>query len=242
VSRRGGVVPAFLFVLAGCGGGAPLLHPAHVLPPGAVRAGAGLSGQIVLRPPPAANGVPTPAKLQQITAAPGVAPWVGARIGIRGDNEGGLTYTGRSVRLDGRHAFSLGTPTLSVGLGASALAAQRPGGGGDGSSVFGGGFDVPILFGAKSASDLYSIWVGPRAGMEFLSGRVAINSMSPLSSVTARHIFAGVLAGIKVGFRHVHAAIELDFAYHRADGTFADGKVGLSQLTLTPGGALLLSF
>jgi hypothetical protein len=242
VRRRGGVVPALLFALAGCGGGAPLLHPAHVLPPGAVRAGAGLSGQIALRSFPALKGVATPVKLQQLTAAPGVAPWVSARIGIQGENEAGLTYTGRSLRLDGRHAFSLGAPTLSVGLGASALSAQRPGEGADGSSVFGGGFDVPILFGARSASDLYSIWVGPRAGMEFLSGRVAIDGMSPLSNVTARHIFAGVLAGLKVGFRHVHAAIELDFTYHRADGVFAGAKVGLSQLALTPGGALLLSF
>jgi len=183
-----------------------------------------------------------PAKLQQLTAAPGVAPWVSARVGIQGDNEGGLTYTGRSLRLDGRHAFSLGGSSLSVGLGASALGAQRPGEGAAGSSVFGGGFDVPILFGVKSSSELYSIWVGPRAGMEFLSGRVALDTMSPLSGVTARHIFAGVLAGLKVGFRHVHAAIELDFAYHRTDGTLAGTKRGLDQLTLTPGGALLLSF
>src|SRR5262249_14255801 len=151
VKRRGGLLPAFSFFLAGCGGGVPLLHPAHVLPPGEVRVGAGLSGQVALMPLPTTTGTAANnAKLQQLTAAPGVAPWVGGRIGIQGDNEGGLTYSGRSLRLDGRHAFSLGAPTLSVGLGLSAISAQRPGEGKDGSSVFGGGFDVPILFGAKS--------------------------------------------------------------------------------------------
>jgi len=167
---------------------------------------------------------------------------VGGRIGIQGDNEGGLTYTGRSLRLDGRHAFRLGGAALSLGLGASALAAMRPGEDKAGSSVYGGGFDLPILFGARSASDLYSLWIGPRAGIEFLSGRVVLPGTDTLTAVSGRHVSAGLVAGLKVGFRHVHAAIELDFAYHRADGTFAGAKVGLNQLSLTPGGALLLSF
>lgn len=209
-----------------------------------MRAGAGLSGQIALLPLPASkttDAATTSNKLQQLAVAPGVAPWVGGRIGIQGDNEGGLAYSGRSLRLDGRHAFSLGGPTLSVGLGASAIAAQRPGEGRDGSSVYGGGLDLPILFGVKSSSDLYSLWLGPRAGFEFLSGRVATDPTT-LADVSARHFFAGFSAGLKVGFRHVHVAIELDGAYHRADGAFAGVKLGLGQFTLTPGGALLLSF
>jgi hypothetical protein len=237
--------------LAGCGGGAPLLHGAHVIHPGDVRVGAGLSGQLTLRKlsPGADPGGQNIGKLGDLATAPGVAPWVGGRFGIAGDNEAGLTYTGRSVRIDVRHAFPIGqAAALSVGLGGSAVAAQRPGEGVDGSSVFGGGFDVPVLFGARSASDLYALWIGPRAGMEFLGGRVALASpglmdAAPvLSDVSARHFFAGFVAGIKVGFRHVHVALELDGAWHHASGSFQDVSTSLSQLTLTPAGALLISF
>lgn len=249
MSVRTGALPALLALLAGCGGGAPLLHPVHVLPPGEVRAGAGLSGQIAVTKLPIARSPAAAApagKLQQLAVAPGVAPWVGGRIGIQGDNEGGLTYSGRSIRIDGRHAFALGSspggPALSLGLGASALSAQRPGEGLNGSSVYGGGFDIPILFGVRSSSDLYNLWLGPRVGMEFMSGRVLLNESMSLTDVSARHFYAGFVAGLKVGFRHVHAAIELDGAYHRADGAFAGAKLGLNQFTLTPGGALLISF
>ena len=61
---------------------------------------------------------------------PGISPWVSARVGLPHANEAGLTYTGRSLRLDGRHAFSLGGAwALSLGLGASAVAGFVIGGG-----------------------------------------------------------------------------------------------------------------
>src|SRR6185369_12120360 len=101
-------VAAALTSLVGCAGGGPLLHPAHVLKPGEVQVGAGLSGQIALRVLPSVTA--GEAELQRLTVAPGVAPWAGARVGIAGSNEAGLAYTGRSIRLDGRYAFSLGAP------------------------------------------------------------------------------------------------------------------------------------
>lgn len=255
LARRLGLLLGASLLLAGCGGGLPLLHSAHVLPPGAVRAGAGLSGQIALLAPAAAspatnaaNAAKNGAQLEAIAVAPAVAPWVGARIGIQDDNEGGLAYSGRSIRIDGRHAFSLGGAplplTLSIGLGASAVTARRLGEPSDGSSVYGGGIDMPVLFGWKSTSDLYSIWLGPRAGIELLKGRLLEDSQNPesLVDVTGRHIFAGFVAGVRVGFRHVHVALELSGAYHRADGSLAGAAVGLNQFTLTPAGALLTTF
>jgi len=210
-------------------------------------AGAGLTGQIALRDLPPNS--PNNATLSDLTIAPAVAPWIGARVGVAGDNEAGLTYTGRSLRVDGRHAFlfgASGATALSLGLGASAVIARRPGQEPDGSGVFGGGFDVPVLFGWRSQADLYSVWIGPRAGLEFLSGRAPIASgTSPtleLGDVTARHVFAGFVAGLRVGFRHVHAAIEVNGAYHRVDGSFKPLSTGLNQLTITPGGALIISF
>jgi hypothetical protein len=254
----------FLGLAGGCGGGAPLLHPAHVLPPGDVTVGAGLSGQIALKPLPpatlpAGQEAQNDATLQDLGVAPGVAPWISGRMGLAGSNEVGLTYAGRSVRLDGRHAFSLGKPTLSVGLGASAVMARRPGEGFDTSGVFGGGADVPVLLGLRSTSDIYSLWFGPRAGFEIVSGRLQLGPTGPEAAATqlevsGRHFYGMLVAGIRVGFRHVHVAIELDAAYHRIDGTFtavkpasgsgapATTSTNVQQVTLTPAGALEVSF
>ena len=186
------------------------------------------------------------AQLQTITASPGVAPWVAARVGIVGNNEGGVTYTGRALRVDARHAFDIGRLwALSLGLGADAIVAQRPGQGIDGTSMYGGGFDVPMLVGLHLPSDLYALWFGPRAGVEFLTGRLALNpSGGPveLGDANGRQVYGGFVLGMRVGFRHVHAAIELDGAYHRIDGVLGGVKSGFGQFTLTPGGALTLTF
>lgn len=248
------IAPALaVLLLAGCGGGAPLLHPAHVLPPGGVTVGAGLSGQLALRPLPAsATGVvKNEGALQDLGVAPGVAPWVGGRMGVAGDNDFGLTYAGRALRVDGRHAFSIGRrAALSLGLGASAIMAHRPGSGSDVSGVYGGGADVPLLIGWKSTGDLYSVWFGPRGGFEIMGGRLQLGEgMSAAAyDVSARHYYGMLVAGLRVGFRHVHVAIELDGAYHRVDGAFGvagkGGKVStnVQQITLTPAGALEVSF
>lgn len=214
--------------LLGCGAGAPLLHPAHVLHAGEVSAGAGLSGELVV-----SSGSDPSGRLTQLAAASGIAPWVAGRFGLAGDNEAGLTYTGRSVRLDVRHAFPLGTAALSVGLGGSLIIADRGDAGAThGVGVFGGGLDVPVLFGVHSKSDLYAFWVGPRGGFEALD---AGNS-------SVRHWLGGFVLGVRGGFRHVHVALELNGAYHRADGTFSGSPIGVGLFSLTPSGALLFSF
>src|SRR6202034_1952887 len=89
-------------------------------------------------------------------------------------NEAGLTYSGRDIRLDGRHAFSLGKPTLSVGLGVSAIIAHAPGSGSDPTGVYGAGVDIPVLLGVHSANDIYAFWFGPRAGFEYIAGGVLL--------------------------------------------------------------------
>jgi len=142
-----------------------------------VSAGAGLSGQVLLQNLPSAAGTDQAGRESQIQTkalAPAIAPWVSARVGITGSNEVGLAYTGRGVRLDGRHAFQLNkknTLALSVGLGGDLLLlgrqqanAQEP------QSVLGGGVDLPIMFGWRSTAGLYSAWIGPRPGISFVDG------------------------------------------------------------------------
>jgi hypothetical protein len=237
-----------------------MLHPAHTLPPGEVSAGAGLSGQLALLPlSTAAGAAQNQASLQNLAVDPGVAPWAAGRIGFEGSNEGGLTYSGRTLRLDGRHAFLFGSDNraaISVGLGVSALMAERPGGSDQASGVFGGGADLPVLIGIRSTGDLYAFWFGPRAGFEILSGRTQLTDSSgtaTLYDVSGKHFYAGLTAGAWVGFRHVHLALELNAAYHYADGSFETSPVGttpagsptsssVQQIALTPAGAVVVNF
>jgi len=132
-------------LLTACGGGAPLLHPAHTLPEGKVTFAAGTSGRFALgglhdaeRSLDDAAAIPGGATsfaeresfvkgaLVRFAVAPGVAPFVAARAGLGQHNEAGLTYTGRNFRVDGRHAFEWPSLALSVGAGATG-ALSRPG-------------------------------------------------------------------------------------------------------------------
>lgn len=225
-----------LLLLAGCGGGAPLLHPAHVLPPGFVAFGAGVSGQLVTN----ASANAKDEALRRVAVAPGVAPVVAARVGIPGANEVGLTYTGRSARADARHAFQRRDLALSMGLGASMVLPSRPPGNASGNEVFGAGADVPIVIGARSQGDAYAAWVGARGGFELLSG--GLSGPGAPRDVSARHFYGGGLVGVRAGFRHVHVAIEVDAAYHRASGTIGPDELSIDGFVLTPSGALIVTF
>jgi hypothetical protein len=61
--------------------------------------------------------------------------------------------------------------------------------------------------------------------------------------VTGKHLYAGLTAGARVGFRHIHLAVELNAAYHHADGTFGSSPAtNVQQFSLTPAGALEATF
>src|SRR5262245_20416791 len=125
--------------LAGCGGGAALLHPAQTLPAHDVSVGAVVSGQFgssnvtdsIDRGRSAAGqslSVPENANayargvLADALLSPGATPWVAARVGLPENTEAGLTYTGQSLRIDGGYALALDDSwTLSLGLGLTGL-------------------------------------------------------------------------------------------------------------------------
>jgi hypothetical protein len=229
--------------------------------PGEIMVGAGLSGQVAVRP----NAAPSQdqAVLQNLTVGPGIAPWAAGRAGLPYSNEAGLTYSGRALRLDARHAFSLGkSGAISLGLGATALMAHRPGVDRE-SAVLGGGADVPLLIGWRSTGGLYAFWFGPRGGFEIVSGGIVVpNDLElPLYGVQGKHFFGGLTLGARIGFRHVHLALEVNAAYHHADGTFsqvclvsslgdctpsvplpAPVPASIQQISVTPAGALEVTF
>jgi hypothetical protein len=241
----------------------PLLHGAQTLDPGKVNAGAGLSGTFANAGIGAAvheartatlntpDGRTAAARGDAVMAAvaPTVAPWVAARVGLASNNEAGLAYTGRAVRLDARHSFEDGSLAYSIGAGISfALAGHEQDGATPNTSFKLGlgsvGADIPLLFGWQSDSGIVTAWIGPRAGFERVTGDAALDAVgtSPSGHLGLNHWYAGGVLGLALGFRHLHGAFELDAYYQNVDGTLAGIDVHVTGLTLAPSAALITTF
>jgi hypothetical protein len=278
VRRRGAPVTRWAAILAaassvGCGGGAALLHPARTLDAWQVRAAGGVSANFVpstlgneLNAARAESPTPQPPTSMQPTVyptdatyakgvlvaalvSPGVAPFVSGRVGVGQGFEAGLTYTGRSVRADFRHAWSWDKLSLSLGGGLSYLfygddsAAGLPGIDVDGTQGFGA--DVPVLFGWDSRAHIFSAWVGVRGGFDHAvipqyDGMTLPSTLS--SAVSATRFYGGGLVGLAAGFRHVHVALEFDAAYQTVAGAFYSTSTTVSGLTLAPAAAVWVDF
>lgn len=257
----------------GCGGGGPLLHPARTLPSGEVRATGGVAAQIAAGPlsddiriardiaardpgntPGQPGGNPEYAKGALVAAAvaPGLSPFIGARVGVGDNFEGGLAYMGRGVRVDMRRSFDFGKWSYSVGLGLNATLAGKQQGSElpnvDLASVKGYGGDIPLLAGWESAGGIYKIWFGARGGFE----RDIVETLSsepkttvignPAIRLEANRAWGGALLGIATGFNHVHVALEISAYYQVVSGSYNDTNVTVKGLTVQPATALWWTF
>lgn len=270
-------------LLGACGGGAPLLHAAHALPADTITFAAGTSGHFMLGDLASAEhdlddaaaqpgGATTEAErnrfaqgaLARFAVAPGVAPFVAGRAGLGNHNEAGLTYTARSLRIDGRHAFEWPKVALSVGavaIGAlprvgdrpAENAAEPPGQFGlrtaELVSARGYGLELPVLFGYRSSADVVKLWTGLRAGFErdaFDVTVVAAPDHVVESKANATRLWAGGLVGFSVGLAPIEVRVELDAAYERAAGDLVTGEstldVSVEGLSLTPAMAISAEF
>jgi hypothetical protein len=274
-----------LLAVWGCGGGAPLLHPAQPLPSDTVSFGAGLSGQFISSGAEsridggraaAAGPLADPATARAYAAGvltdallgPGISPWISARVGLPSATEAGLTYTGRSLRLDGRHVLALGSEwALSLGLGASAVLlhpdastpASAPTDGTAASAEFGldangWGGDLPVLVGYQPIDGFVDVWMGARTGFEHVSGELRASENDPASprfDASGNRLWAGALAGVSLGVPPIWLRFELAGTFHRLTGklTSPDGQPPLSfgeldttGWSLAPSGAILGKF
>ncbi|MFW5740183.1 MAG: hypothetical protein ACOC1F_07440 [Myxococcota bacterium] len=252
----------------GCAGGAPLMHPAHTLPEGHVRFAGGASANFVVgdaadaideaEAAPVGGFTDRPSEsyargaLAAAAMSPGVSPLVAARVGLGYDAEGGLSYAGRSVRIDGRYALQNESVALSAGVGGSALLSRR-GPSPDAQvaglnleATTGWGVDVPIVFGWQSEGDIVWWWTGARGGYEELRGQVGYEGPEPAvpidGDIDGRRVYVLGLMGLAVGFRHLHAAVEVHGGYQQAEGTLWDNDVDVSGASVSPAAALIGKF
>lgn len=261
-----------VFALAGCGGAGPLLHPAQVLAAGDVRAVGGVAARAVVGglgdelkaasneaasfqqqgTTPSIDTTYAAGALVAAGLAPDLSPAVGARVGVGGEFEGGILYTGRGARADLRRAIPLGSkPTawaLSIGLGLDAAFVGRQTHaleGVDGNNVFGFGADVPVLLGWRSTAGLYYAWIGVRGGYEHdviqAPGSQNPPTVSAAQLVGDRFSIGG-LVGLAIGFRHVHVALELEADYANLSGSFGGVSARVDGLSLTPASAVWIDF
>lgn len=254
----------------GCGGGAPLLHPARTLPTGDVRVAGGITAHVapgslgddvrrsreIAARDPDPRGNPEYAKGALVAAAvaPGLAPFVAGRVGVGNRFEGGLTYTGRGIRADMRRSWDDGGWSLSLGLGVSAALYGRQQGADlpyvQLDSLHGYGGDIPVLVGWESAGGIYKIWGGVRGGadraiIEYVTTEPSnIPPGIPIgpTRLDATRFHGGMLLGVATGFNHVHVALEIAAAYQSVSGTYAGNDATVQGITLTPSSALWWTF
>lgn len=183
---------------------------------------------------------------------PGIAPWVSARAGLPYDTEAGITYTGRSVRLDARHAFQGERLALSVGAGVSAPLMSQAASSSQlaglslaqksGTASF--GLDAPLLVGYRSQSGIVSVWMGPRFGFERIGAeaRLAVESPAKVGDFSLERVYYGGVFGMAIGFRHLYGAIELDASRQSFSGEFLGSELSATAFTLAPAAALVAKF
>jgi hypothetical protein len=257
----------------GCGGGVALLHPARTLDEGQVRAAAGFSANVgfgrfasalgdaraqtsaISSSSTRADEISVKGALVAASIAPGLAPFIGARVGLGASFEGGLTYTGRGARADVRRSFDLSRHwALSVGAGGSAALQGRHEGVAlpdvDLTDLHGWGADMPVLIGYASDGDLYTVWLGPRAGWEQVDVTIVRNGNAssggapsgPAVMLSATRFWGGALVGLAVGFRRVHVSMELDASYASVTGDYAGVRSQLEGVVLAPATAVWWRF
>ncbi|MBS2017180.1 MAG: hypothetical protein JST00_30125 [Deltaproteobacteria bacterium] len=270
---RAWVVVALGASTTACGGGGPLLHPARTLPAGEVRAAGGVAAQIAAGPlsddiriardlaardpsgTPGAPGTnPDYAKGALVAAAvaPGLSPFVAARVGVGENFEGGLAYMGRGVRVDMRRSFDDGKWSYSVGLGLNAALAGKQQGNElpnvDLASLKGYGGDIPLLAGWESAGGIYKLWFGGRVGFERDVVETLTSEPKPVTigqqalRLEANRVWGGALLGIAMGFNHLHVALELSAYYQVVSGSYNQTDVTVKGFTVQPSTALWWTF
>ncbi len=238
-------------LLAGCATTSPILAPARVLRPGRVEVDLGTAFVAPIAATTLDEGrAPTASNEQVIRTAasyaftpPGIASYVGGRVGLGHAAEGSLALVGRTLRLGARRELIHdGDFTLSGGLAGrfafvgGALDGLMPSFEVQRANLYGG--EASLVAGI-TRRDIYDAWVGLRAGYLYGDATVQAAAIQPQSFDLTAHRVEGALAvGMRVGFGHLSAAIELDLRMAWTTGGRDGQKVDALTWALVPAGTL----
>lgn len=139
-------------------------------------------------------------------ASAGMAPMAQGRIGLGNHTDVGLRLQGNLARASLRKRWQV-ERQLGLLVGAAPYAGWVPDRDGDASPGRRLGLDIPLTLGARF-NGVYEAWGGLRFAVEH-----ATAPSQPRGSVVGMR--AGLILGLAVGFRRLHALLELTADYER---------------------------
>ncbi len=230
---------ASLVFLAGSVGCAPALSSfsgSRTTPDG--REDLALGGSV--RAPLGDLARPADGPLLGLMSPGGVVPVGFFRVGIAPGWDLGVLVAGPSGRLELRTAVRMGASTRFVagvsGYGGGLSRDTDPEGRGDGYRV--GGL-VPLVF-TLDLGGILEAWAGVRVGFEHVGGQVITGDVVDRGDATAFR--GGLVVGLAIGFRRVHALLELAADYEYWRGQLSSVSFERQGVALVPGFGLRVRF
>jgi hypothetical protein len=228
---------ALVIGLVGCAPALPSFSGGRTTPDGREDLGLGAS----VRVPLGDLARPQDGPLLGLMAPGGIAPAGFFRIGIARGWDLGVLVAGPNGRLELRTGIRLGPSTrFHAGLsgygGGLVRETSDVEGGGDGYRV---GALVPIVF-ALDLGGILEAWAGARLGFEHVGGQIVSGGVMLRGDGTAFR--GGLLVGLAIGFRRVHALLELAADYEYWRGHLAGVSFERQGVALVPSFGLRVRF
>jgi hypothetical protein len=235
VALRRAALAAIVGSLGACAPASPLLSGASTTPTDRVDLGVGAAARVPLGELTGAASTDSESALLVADAPGGVVPVAVARVGPNESWDAGIVVAGLWSRIDLRAALPLDpassvSPEIVFGIGPSVGLVR-----GDGAEGTRLGVELPVLL-TIDASSVLELWVGPRVSVEHVFGRVPVASTN--MDASALVVRAGGIVGLAVGFRHLHALVELTASWERWDAEVGAEEVGRSGVALGPAFAI----
>ncbi|MEZ4288393.1 MAG: hypothetical protein R3A47_09675 [Polyangiales bacterium] len=186
--------------------------------------------------------------------AGGVVPAAMVRYGVARDWDLGVVWAGTTGRLDVRkerrvqEGIDQRVWLFSIAPYAGWIGNEDASGKG-----YRVGLDAPILYAAEIGG-LYEFWIGPRFGAEYAAGDFAFGDVSAGGAaaggaaaggagaarvnMSAWVLKSGATLGMALGFRRIHAIIELTAAWEQCFGTQRGESLRRGGMVLTPAFAM----
>ncbi len=235
--RRGAIFAFLVLCLVGCAPALSSFSGARTTPAGRGDVALGASARVPLGD----LAHPSDGALVGLTSPGGVAPGGFVRIGLARGWDLGVLAWGPNGRLELRGSVRLGTFTRFIGGvaaygGGIAQDATPEQSRGDGYRV---GALLPLVF-ALDLGSIFEAWGGIRLGYEHVGGALVVDDRALRGEADAFR--GGLVVGLAVGFRRVHALLELAADYELWRGQLDGRPIERQGVALVPGFGLRVRF